>query len=66
MSDFGTATLDLMEKAAYRRFFHKPVPKLRRTEGSQFLNRLRFPSAMPDWGVGGKNGKFWVNFFRCL
>jgi len=35
MSDFGTATLDLMEKAAYRRFFPKPVPKL-----TEFWNRL--------------------------
>jgi|GEM_PF-1642331 len=59
MSDFGTATLDLMEKAAYRRFFVEPVPKL-----TEFWNRFRFPSATPDWGVGGKNGKFWVNFFN--
>jgi len=53
MSDFGTAILDL-----------QPAPKLRRTEGSWFLNRFRFPSVLPDRGVGGKNGKFWVNFFR--
>ena len=53
MSDFGTATLDLMEKAVYRRFFLEPVPKL-----TEFWNRFGFPSAMPDWGVSGKNGKF--------
>ena len=35
MSDFGTATLDLMEKAAYRRFFIKRVPKL-----TEFWNTL--------------------------
>jgi len=35
MSDFGTATLDLTEKADLRLFFRKPVPKL-----TEFWNRL--------------------------
>jgi hypothetical protein len=35
MSDFGTAALDLAEKADFRPLFPKPVPKL-----TEFWNRL--------------------------
>jgi hypothetical protein len=37
MSDFGTATLDLDEKAGFRPLFQEPVPKL-----TEFWNRLKY------------------------
>jgi len=50
MSDFGTATLDLMEKAAYRRFFPKRVPKL-----TEFWNTLKIAELSVCTNIWKKN-----------
>jgi hypothetical protein len=49
---FGTATLDLIEKADFRPFFRKPVPK-----PTEFWNRLEY---MRLW-----QKLIWAHFRMC-